>query len=121
MSNSKKIVVFGGAGFLGSHVADALTRKGFDVVIFDMVQSKFINEKQKMIVGDILDPEQVNEAVRNSQYIYHFAGFADINEAKVKPVKTITSNILRVAALNQRAQAWPTIDYRHLQLDLTYT
>ena len=41
-----------------------------------------------------LKPEQVNEAVQNSQYIYHFAGLADINEAKVKPVKTITSNIL---------------------------
>ena len=94
MDKAKKVVVFGGSGFLGSHVADALTKKGFDVVIFDMSQSNFINDKQKMVLGDILDPEQVNDVVQNSQYVYHFAGLADINEAKVKPVETITSNIL---------------------------
>jgi UDP-glucose 4-epimerase len=94
MDKAKKVVLFGGSGFLGSHVADALTKKGFDVVIFDMSQSNFINDKQKMVLGDILDPEQVNDVVQNSQYVYHFAGLADINEAKVKPVETITSNIL---------------------------
>ena len=35
MGNSNKVVVFGGAGFLGSHVADELTNKNFDVTIFD--------------------------------------------------------------------------------------
>ena len=94
MDNSKKVVVFGGAGFLGSHVADALTKKGYDVIIFDIHESQFINEKQKMIVGDILNPEEVSEAVRDCQYVYHFAGLADINEAKVKPIETITSNVL---------------------------
>jgi UDP-glucose 4-epimerase len=94
MSNSKKVVVFGGAGFLGSHVADALTKKGYEVIIFDIHESQFIDEKQKMVVGDILDSEQVNEEVRDSQYVYHFAGLADINEAKLKPVETITSNVL---------------------------
>jgi len=94
MNKSKKVIIFGGAGFLGSHVADALTKNNYDVTIFDRQKSKFINEKQKMVVGDILNPEQVNEAVRNCQYVYHFAGLADINEAKVKPVETITSNIL---------------------------
>ena len=94
MGNSKKVVVFGGGGFLGSHVADTLTKKGYEVIIYDIHNSQFIGEKQKMIVGDILDPEKVNEAVRDTQYVYHFAGLADINEAKAKPVETITSNIL---------------------------
>ncbi len=94
MDKAKKVVVFGGSGFLGSHVADALTNKGFNVIIFDQFQSNFINENQKMVLGDILDSEQVSDVIKNSQYVYHFAGLADINEAKVKPVETITSNIL---------------------------
>ena len=94
MNNSKKVVVFGGSGFLGSHVADALTKKGYDVTIFDMHESKFVNEKQKMIVGDILVTQQVNKAIKGSQYVYHFAGVADIDEANKKPVETVTSNIL---------------------------
>ena len=45
MSNAKRVVVFGGSGFLGSHVADALTKKGCEVTIFDINESKFINYK----------------------------------------------------------------------------
>ena len=94
MDNLKKVVVFGGSGFLGSHVADALSKKGFDVVIFDIAESPFINKKQNMVIGDILNSEQVNKVVHNSHFVYHFAGLADINEAKTKPLETITSNIL---------------------------
>ncbi len=94
MNKSKKVVVFGGSGFLGSYVADALTEKGYDVTIFDIRESKFINEKQKMVLGDILEKNQVNDVVNNSQYVYHFAGLADINEAKLNPLETITSNVL---------------------------
>jgi len=94
MSELKKVVVFGGSGFLGSYVADALTEKGYGVTIFDIYESKFANEKQKMVLGDILDQEQVNDVVKNSQYVYHFAGLADINEAKLNPLETVTSNVL---------------------------
>ena len=87
---NKKVLVTGSSGFLGSHVADTLTEKGYDVVIFDVFKSNFIKEKQKMVVGNILDEKQVNEVVRNSQYVYHFAGLADINEAKVKPVEMLS-------------------------------
>jgi len=97
MSKSKKVVVFGGSGFLGSYVADALTEKGYDVTIFDKNESKFSNQKQKMVLGDILNKEQVNDEVKNSIYVYHFAGLADINEAKQNPMETITSNVLGTA------------------------
>ena len=94
MTKSKKVVVTGGAGFLGSHVADALTVKGYDVTIFDTHESKFINEKQKMVIGDILDHKQIEKAVKGCQYVFHFAGLADINESKEKPVETVKNNIL---------------------------
>ncbi len=94
MDNSSQITVFGGAGFLGSHVCDELTKKGHKVIIFDVEKSKYIKKNQSMIVGDILKSSDVNEAVKDSEYIYHFAGLADIKEAKQKPIDTIKSNIL---------------------------
>lgn len=94
MRNNKKVVVFGGAGFLGSHVADELTKNNYKVTLFDKTQSIFLSHKQKMILGDILDPQQVHNAVKDCQYVYHFAGVADINESKEQPIDTITSNIL---------------------------
>ena len=42
MSKSKKVVVFGGSGFLGSHVADQLSDSGYDVTIFDRQESKYL-------------------------------------------------------------------------------
>ena len=49
-----RIVVIGGSGFLGSHVADKLTSAGHDVTIFDKGKSEWISNNQKMIVGDVL-------------------------------------------------------------------
>ncbi len=89
-----KAIVFGGAGFLGSHVADALTDSGYEVVIFDLKSSPYLKSNQKMIVGDILDREKVKEAIKSCQIVYNFAGIADIDEAKKNPVKTVKNNIL---------------------------
>ena len=79
MNNTKKIIVFGGGGFLGSHVADYLTKDGHDVTIFDIQESKHINNKQKMIIGDILNEGQVKKALEGNQYVYHFAGLDQID------------------------------------------
>ena len=50
-----KAIVFGGSGFLGSHVADALTKVGYDVAVFDIKESPYLRKNQKMIVGNILN------------------------------------------------------------------
>ena len=52
---NKKVIVFGGSGFVGSAVADELTKQGNKVTIFDIKKSKYLNVKQKMIIGDITD------------------------------------------------------------------
>ena len=54
-----RAVVFGGSGFLGSHVADSLTEKGYEVSIFDIRESEYLNRKQEFIAGDILDENSV--------------------------------------------------------------
>ena len=89
-----KILLTGGSGFLGSHVADELTKKGHQVTIFDNKKSIWANKKQKIIIGDIRNLKKLNSAVKGKDFIYHFAALADLNEAKSKPLKTVEINIL---------------------------
>jgi UDP-glucose 4-epimerase len=89
-----KITVFGGSGFLGSHVCDQLSEAGHQVTIYDQIASPWIRDNQQMIVGDILDPEKVLEAVSGKDMVYNFAGIADIAEANKSAVDTIKYNIL---------------------------
>ena len=89
-----KTIVFGGSGFLGSHIADTLTNKGHDVTIFDLQPSKYLKDKQKMVVGDILDQKAVEKAVKGCEVVYHFAALADIETAHLKPLETVEYNIL---------------------------
>lgn len=89
-----KIVVFGGAGFVGSHVCDKLTDAGNDVVIYDIVDSPYLCPEQTMIKGDILDETSVCEAVQGASAVFNFAGIADIGEANGRPVDTVKYNIL---------------------------
>ena len=49
-----KIVVLGGSGFIGSHVADELSKRNHKVTIFDKRKSKWLRSDQKMLIGDIM-------------------------------------------------------------------
>lgn len=89
-----KVVVFGGSGFLGSHLSDILTERGYRVVIFDKVKSKWLSKNQEMFLGDILNIEDVNKVIEGSKFVYNFAGLSDLNEGSDKPIDTINLNIL---------------------------
>ncbi len=89
-----KIIVFGGSGFVGSHLADALTEAGHEVTIFDVNLSPYLQVSQKFIQGDILDADAVRRAVQNHEVIYNFAGLADIDDALMRPVDTVRLNVL---------------------------
>jgi len=90
----KKAVVFGGSGFVGSHVADYLTDIGYQVVIYDKIESQWLREEQEMVIGNINDREKINQTVSGSDVVYNFAALADLNQALKQPVKTVSVNIL---------------------------
>jgi len=90
----KKVIVFGGSGFIGSHVADVLTEEGFEVRVFDLMKSPYLSEKQRFIKGDILDRDKVEEAVAGNDIVYNFAGQADIDAAMNEPLETVSTNII---------------------------
>ncbi len=89
-----KVVVFGGSGFLGSHVADALSEARYDVTIFDRVYSPYLRKDQNMAVGDILEEDNVKKVMEGCSAVYNFAGIADMDEAKRSPLYTVRDNIL---------------------------
>ena len=91
MSN---ICVFGGSGFLGSHVADQLTENGHSVRIFDLHKSKWIRKEQEFFKGDLLNFESVSDGVKDMDIVYNFAALSDLNEGLKKPIDTIKINIL---------------------------
>ena len=90
----KKVVVFGGSGFIGSHVSDKLSDLGFNTFIFDKSPSKWINKYQKMIIGDICDLDMVSKAIKGSEIVYNFAALADLNKALDLPLESAKINIL---------------------------
>ena len=59
----KKLMVTGSSGFIGSHVADALEEKGYEVILFDAVPSKYKSNNQKEIIGDILNSNDIETVV----------------------------------------------------------
>lgn len=91
---NETVVVFGASGFLGSHVADALSAAGYQVRLFDRSPSPYLKSNQEMIVGDIMDLDQVIEAAKGTSIVYNFAAIADIDEAHNKPIPTATINVL---------------------------
>ena len=88
------IIVFGGSGFLGSHVVDALVEAGHKVGVYDISKSEYLKPNQQMIVGDILDEQRIRDAIKGCDIVYNFAGIADIDEASTKPIETVKSVLL---------------------------
>ena len=102
-----KVLVTGGSGFLGSHVADALSATGHEVVVFDLAPSLWLRPDQTMVVGSVLDPAAVAAAAAGCRVIYHFAALADINAAVDCPRETVEVNILGTLNLLEAARSQP--------------
>ena len=88
------ITVFGGSGFLGSHICDKLTEHGHTVTIVDIQPSPWRTETQRMLTGSILDEDLVRKAVHGADIVFNYAGIADIGEANARPVDTARINVL---------------------------
>ena len=98
-----KSVVFGGSGFLGSHVADALTEAGSVVTIFDAKPSAYMQPAQRMVLGDIRDAAAVSKALQGADVLYHLAGVTDLDDATTKALETIEQNVMGTAVLLEAA------------------
>lgn len=89
-----KVLVIGGSGFIGSHVADQLSEAGYEVTIYDHVESSWLRPDQRMQLGDLLDVKALEVAMEGCNVVYNFAALSDLNEALGRPVETVKINIL---------------------------
>jgi UDP-glucose 4-epimerase len=89
-----KIIVFGGSGFLGNYLVEALLQEGHEVTVFDLKESAHQHPNLRMIVGDITDPQQVTTALRAAEVVYNMAAMSDIDDCISNPVEAVKLNIL---------------------------
>ena len=89
-----RILVTGGAGFIGSHVLDALRAAGHEAVIFDLVPSRHhAAGTYETILGDLTRPEVVRRAVGGCDAVIHLAAIADVNDVVANPVLADRVNV----------------------------
>jgi UDP-glucose 4-epimerase len=102
-----KVVVFGGAGFLGSYVVDALLQKGHQVRVFDLAPSPWLDGRGEMVLGDIMDPSAVAAALEGVEVVYHFAGMADLNSSLSAPQQAFSLNVMGTVTLLEEVRKKP--------------
>jgi len=96
-----KILVTGGAGFIGSHLSEALLLKGHEVVALDNLSTGRMenidhlkrNKGFKFVFGTVLDEETVRRWVRWSDQIYHMAAAVGVKFIIDHPLDSITVNV----------------------------
>jgi len=94
-----KVLVTGGAGFIGSNLVDGLLAKGYDVVVLDnfMRGNKLPREtlaKIDMVRGDVRDADTVTEAARGCGMIFHLAAYLGVDIVADNPVETMETEAL---------------------------
>ena len=102
---SKKILVTGGAGYIGSHTCIALHEAGYDVVVYDNLSnssreainrvSALIGQPIDFIEGDILDAGSLKEVFVSHHFfgVIHFAGLKAVGESVAKPLMYYNNNV----------------------------
>lgn len=75
------VLVTGGAGFIGSHVADELLKTGYSVIVLDDLSGGFsenVNEKAKFIEGSVVDEKLIKKIFNENRidYVFHLAAYA---------------------------------------------
>ncbi|MFT2008166.1 NAD-dependent epimerase/dehydratase family protein [Pontibacter sp. 13R65] len=87
----QRILITGGAGFIGSHLADELLRHGYQVRALDNLSEQvhgpgctrpeYLNEEVELLVGDVRDPKAVELALEGVDAVFHFAAMVGVGQS----------------------------------------
>ena len=96
-----KVLVTGGAGFVGSHIVDRLLARGDEVIVLDDLSTgrhdnllTHRNEARlEFILGSILNPDLVDDAVRRADFVFHLAAAVGVNLIVERPLESLATNI----------------------------
>lgn len=88
---NKKILITGGAGFIGSHLADELLENGYEVRVLDNLSEQvhgknnswpvYLNREVELITGDVRDPKKVQEALKGVHAVFHYAAMVGVGQS----------------------------------------
>tara|TARA_B100000035_G_scaffold254317_1_gene223841 strand:- start:3407 stop:4303 length:897 start_codon:yes stop_codon:yes gene_type:complete len=103
-----KALVTGGAGFIGSHIVDALVQRGYEVVVIDDESSTanaefFYNEKATYVKQSICNPH-TRTFYDGVDYVFHLAAHSRIQPALENPIECVQTNVLGTATVLQFAR-----------------
>jgi UDP-glucose 4-epimerase len=107
---AKKILVTGGAGFIGSHITESLVKKGWEVTVYDNLSSgncEYLSEVLKdvqFIEGDILDVEKLTKALKGHPWLSHQAAQLEIFRCLEDPSYDLKTNTLGTLNVLKAAQ-----------------
>ena len=94
-----RVLVTGGAGFIGSHLADALIARGDQVVALDNFSTgstaniKHITKNFEIIDGDIRNTDLINDTIKDVDLVFHMAAALGVNTILESPLESISTNI----------------------------
>lgn len=99
---AKRILITGGAGFIGSHLAEKLLQKGGEVFVIDDLSTgsleniKHLNNNPKFhfIKGSVLDKKLMSEIIAKVDEIYHLAAAVGVKTVVEKPLDSLLNNLL---------------------------
>lgn len=100
-----KVLVTGGAGFIGSHTVDLLIEKGHQVRIFDKLEEQvhgdskpnYLNKKAEFMSGDILDKNQWSKALSGMDAVVHLAAMVGTAQSMYQPSRYLLANTVGTA------------------------
>lgn len=111
-----KVLVTGGAGFIGSHLVDALVEKGYEVRILDSLVEQVhgdkvpehLNKKAEFIKADVCDSEAISKALEGIDIVYHEAAEVGVGQSMYEIVRYVKANDLGTAVLLEEMIKRPT-------------
>ncbi|MFH1125634.1 MAG: SDR family NAD(P)-dependent oxidoreductase [Candidatus Altiarchaeota archaeon] len=88
----KKILVTGGAGFIGSHIVDKLVEEGHEVRILDNLEPQvhqgrkpdYLNKKAEFMLGDVRNKEDLEKALEDVEVVFHDASAVGVGQSMYK-------------------------------------
>lgn len=113
---SKQILITGGAGFVGSHLADGLLKAGHSVRVLDCLTPQvhgdsvpdYLSPDVELMIGDVRDPIMIRKALAGVDVIYHFAAAVGVGQSMYEISRYMSTNTQGTAELLQAM-----LDLRH--------
>lgn len=95
-----KIIITGGCGFLGSHIAEEAIKKKYKVVVIDKVlKNKIQNVNVNYIKANISNERLLKKIIKKDDIVFHLSAISDIDQASLNSVRTVNENILTTVKL----------------------